>query len=110
MHIRTFLLVIAWPLASWGNTYDFDYRTVGDLDARPANVFDDGTYQQLRTVLTYTNTDLVEAACLHVPVPRSAIGTDGLIADPTIRGVIAQALDALTARVEARRTAADPPA
>lgn len=42
MHLRTLLLAL-WPLASWGNTYDFDYRTVGDIDARPANVFDDGT-------------------------------------------------------------------
>lgn len=41
MHLRTLLLAL-WPLASWGNTYDFDYRTVGDPDARPANVFDDG--------------------------------------------------------------------
>jgi len=47
MHIRTLLLAI-WPLTSWGNSYDFDYRTVGDMDARPANVFDDGasTYFQ----------------------------------------------------------------
>jgi len=47
MLLRTFLLAL-WPLISWGNTYDFDYRTVGDLDARPANVFDDGakTYFQ----------------------------------------------------------------
>jgi len=47
MHLRTLLLAL-WPLASWGNTYDFDYRTVGDMDARPANVFDDGasTYFQ----------------------------------------------------------------
>ena len=47
MLLRTFLLAL-WPLISWGSTYDFDYRTVGDLDARPANVFDDGakTYFQ----------------------------------------------------------------
>lgn len=47
MHIRTLLLAI-WPLTSWGAAYDFDYRTVGDMDARPANVFDDGvsTYFQ----------------------------------------------------------------
>ncbi len=36
------LLLATWPLVSWGAAYDFDYRSVGDPDARPANVFDDG--------------------------------------------------------------------
>ncbi|MDD5389003.1 MAG: TrbG/VirB9 family P-type conjugative transfer protein [Gallionellaceae bacterium] len=41
--LRLLVLATLWPLVSWGATYDFDYRTVGDADARPANVFDDGT-------------------------------------------------------------------
>ncbi|MDP2835173.1 MAG: TrbG/VirB9 family P-type conjugative transfer protein [Pseudomonadota bacterium] len=38
---------LLWATAA-GAAYDFDYRTVGDMDARPANVFDDGasTYFQ----------------------------------------------------------------
>jgi len=30
-----------------------------------------GTYEQLRTVLTYTNADIVTGACVEIPVPRS---------------------------------------
>ena len=49
--LRLLVLATLWPLASWGNTYDFDYRAVGDADARPTNVFDDGaaTYFQFAT-------------------------------------------------------------
>jgi len=49
--LRLLVLATLWPLASWGATYDFDYRSVGDPDARPTNVFDDGaaTYFQFAT-------------------------------------------------------------
>ncbi|HEY5957606.1 MAG TPA: NADPH-dependent FMN reductase [Polyangiaceae bacterium] len=53
------------------------------------------TYETLGVVLGYANADIIEAACLNVPVPRSAIGEDGLIADPRIRDVIARGLGSL---------------
>jgi chromate reductase len=62
-----------------------------------------GTYEQLRTVLTYTNTVIVTDACAAIPVPRSAIGSDGLIADEPIRTGIAKVLAALAVRVAERR-------
>jgi hypothetical protein len=65
-----------------------------------------GTYEQLRTVLTYTNTDIVAGACAAVPLPRSAIGADGLIMDEAIRSGIVKVLTALVARVEERRRTA----
>ena len=43
-----------------------------------------GAHASLRKVLTYTNTDIVEAACAHIPVPRHSIGADGLVGDPAI--------------------------
>jgi chromate reductase len=61
------------------------------------------TYKQLRTVLTYTSTDIVEGACAAIPVPRSAIGGDGLIMDESIRRDIAKVLTALVGRVVDRR-------
>jgi chromate reductase len=56
----------------------------------------------LRTVLGYTGSDIVEEACVHIPVARSAIGSDGLIADMDIRRQIADALRALASQAEKR--------
>jgi hypothetical protein len=46
--LRLLALATLCPLVSWGAVYDFDYRSVGDPDARPTNIFDDGnsTYFQ----------------------------------------------------------------
>ena len=47
--------------------------------------------------------EIVEEACVRIPVARDAIGEDGLIADPAIREPLAAALAALregAARVE----------
>jgi NAD(P)H-dependent FMN reductase len=55
----------------------------------------------LRTVLGYTGSEIVEAACMRIPVPREAIGADGLVADPAVREPLAAALRALAAAVAA---------
>jgi chromate reductase, NAD(P)H dehydrogenase (quinone) len=60
-----------------------------------------GAHDCLRSVLTYTGTDIVEAACMRMPVQRGAVGADGLIGDPVVRDVAAAALAALAARVAA---------
>jgi chromate reductase, NAD(P)H dehydrogenase (quinone) len=76
-------------------------KSVGWINASMGGA--QGTYEQLRTVLTYTNTDIVPGACAAVPVPRSAIGSDGVIMDEAIRSVIAKVLITLVARVAERR-------
>jgi NAD(P)H-dependent FMN reductase len=60
-------------------------------------------HRSLRTVLGYTASDIVEAACVEVPVPRQAVGEDGAIADPAIRAAIAGALAALSTHVAGER-------
>jgi len=57
--------------------------------------------QSLRRVLGYTGSEIVEAACLRIPVERDAIGGDGLLADPEVREQLAGALRALAVAVEA---------
>ncbi|HEX4110420.1 MAG TPA: NADPH-dependent FMN reductase [Solirubrobacteraceae bacterium] len=51
-------------------------------------------HDSLRTVLGYTGSRIVEAACVRIPVPRAEVGDDRLIADPAIRagvrGVLAR--------------------
>jgi chromate reductase, NAD(P)H dehydrogenase (quinone) len=60
-------------------------------------------HDSLRKVLGYISMEIVEEACVRIPVTRDAVGDDGLIADPAIRARVAQALVALregAARVE----------
>jgi len=64
-----------------------------------------GAHDSLRSVLTYTGTDIVEDACVRIPVARAAVGPDGLIGDRAVRDAAAAALSALAARVAARGTA-----
>lgn len=52
-------------------------------------------HNSLRKVLGYVHADIVEAACVRVPVTRDAVGPDGTIADEQIREQIAATLIAL---------------
>jgi chromate reductase, NAD(P)H dehydrogenase (quinone) len=57
----------------------------------------------LRKVVGYLSMEVVEEACVRIPVARDAVGEDGLIADAAIREPLAAALAALregAARVE----------
>jgi len=56
-----------------------------------------GAYAELRTVLTYTDSVIVEAACAQVPVTRAEVGADGLVHDPAIRATLAGVVTALAA-------------
>jgi len=53
------------------------------------------THESLTTVLTYTGAKVIEAACVRIPVPRDAVGSDGLIDDVGLRDEIAAAVTAL---------------
>ena len=54
-----------------------------------------GAHDALRSVLGYTGADIVESACVRIPVSRAMVGPDGLIADPETRERIADVLAAL---------------
>ncbi|MDL5159088.1 NADPH-dependent FMN reductase [Actinomycetospora termitidis] len=55
-----------------------------------------GAHGELATVLGYVQARIVETACRRVPLQRSQVGDDGLIADPEVRREVRAALDALT--------------
>jgi len=61
-----------------------------NASASPTNAAD--AHESLRKVLGYVGADLVEAACVHIPVPRSTIGPDGLVEDRPIRTQVAAVL------------------
>ena len=67
------------------------------------------TYHALRLVLGRAGADIVEAACRDIPVPRDAVGADGLIESPEIRAAIRQALDALLEAARKRGDASGSP-
>jgi NAD(P)H-dependent FMN reductase len=57
-----------------------------------------GAADTLRAVLGYTGADVVEPACVRVPVDRGMVGADGLIADPAVRARLSEVLGLLAAR------------
>jgi chromate reductase len=61
--------------------------------AAPSGAAD--AHASLRKVVGYLSMEIVEQACVRIPVARDAIGGDGLIADPAIRAPLAEALAAL---------------
>lgn len=56
-------------------------------------------HDSLRKVLGYVGADIVEDAVVRLPVPRAAVGADGLVSDPAIRDRVASVVAALAARV-----------
>lgn len=64
-------------------------------------------HESLRKVLVYVGADIVEDACVRIPVARQAVGPDGTITDPAIRVQIASTLTALV-RHAADRASAPP--
>ncbi|HKG38296.1 MAG TPA: NADPH-dependent FMN reductase [Conexibacter sp.] len=54
-------------------------------------------HDSLRKVLGYVHAEIVEDACVRIPVARTAVGEDGLIADESIRERVAKVLSALAA-------------
>jgi chromate reductase, NAD(P)H dehydrogenase (quinone) len=50
----------------------------------------DGAQQTLASVLGYVGAVIVESACRHVPVDRSAIGPDGLVTGASFAAAVAQ--------------------
>lgn len=56
-------------------------------------------HASLRLVLGYAGTDIVEAACAHIPVQRADLGPDGLLLDVDQRAAVTSVLKALAHRV-----------
>jgi chromate reductase len=59
-------------------------------------------HASLAIVLGYLHADVVADACVHIPVPRHLIGSDGLIADPRVRSRILEVMKTLARHVALR--------
>jgi NAD(P)H-dependent FMN reductase len=62
-------------------------------------------HESLRKVLGYAGADIVEDACVRIPVERGLVGSDGLVTDDAARSQIAEAVAALAAHVATAREA-----
>jgi NAD(P)H-dependent FMN reductase len=66
-----------------------------NVSTMPSNAA--GAHAELATVLRYTDAKLIDEACVHLPVRRDEIGSDGLITTLQTREAITQVLAELAA-------------
>lgn len=93
--------LLEWTVGDAG-TYDKPVAWVNTSGpAAPTGAAD--AHESLRKVLGYVSADIVEDACRRIPVPRAAVGEDGLIEDPEIRAQVVEVLQKLAAYVTSRR-------
>jgi chromate reductase len=93
----SFKNLLDWTVGG-GETYGMPVAWINAASVASPTGADDA-HASLRRVLRYTGSDVVEDACVRVPVPRDAIGADGVVGDPAIRDVVTGALSALDRRV-----------
>ncbi len=67
-----------------------------------------GALAELATVLGYVTAEVIEAACVAIPVARDAVAADGTVSDEAVRAALVAALQAITDHLAARDSA--PPA
>jgi NAD(P)H-dependent FMN reductase len=86
---------------SFKNALDWTVGT-GELYGRPVAWINSaavgrgaGASATMRLVLTYVGAVIIEAATVHLPVGRDAVGPTGLIADPLLRSQLADVLVAV---------------
>ena len=58
-----------------------------------------GAEATLSSVLGYVDADVIEQACLRIPIARNMIAADGTVADPDIRSRLAAQLTAVAGHV-----------
>jgi len=75
--------------------------------AAPSGAAD--AHESLAKVLRYAGAEIVDGACVRVPVTRDMVGSDGLISDDGARAAIAAALTALLDHARARAREAGVP-
>lgn len=96
----SFKNLLDWTVGG-GETYGMPVAWVNASGAAsPTGAAD--AHESLRKVLGYTGAEIVERACVRIPVPRDALGNDGLIAEPAIREQIAGVLAALAEHIGQR--------
>ncbi len=85
--------LLEWTIGDAG-TYEKPVAWINAAGpAAPSGAAD--AHDSLRRVLGYAGAEIVESACLRVPIARAMVGPDGLVHEPGAREQIAGALAAL---------------
>jgi chromate reductase, NAD(P)H dehydrogenase (quinone) len=89
--------LLEWTVGD-GGTYDKPIAWINvSGPAAPTGGAD--AHDSLRKVLAYVHADVIESACLRLPLTRDAVADDGTIHDSSIRDQISAALSRLAAQV-----------
>jgi NAD(P)H-dependent FMN reductase len=80
-------------------------KAVAWINASPRGAAD--AHAALRKVLGYLGANIVEDACIEVPVGSSAIGSDGQIASPEVHQQLASALLRLQAALPSQEDSSE---
>jgi chromate reductase, NAD(P)H dehydrogenase (quinone) len=80
-----------------GSIYE---KPVGWVNASPRGA--PNAHESLRRVLGYVKADLVESACVHIPVTADLLDEDGMITDREVQDHLAGALGELVAHLGPR--------
>lgn len=92
--------LLEWTIGD-GGTYDKPVAWINVSGvAAPTGGAD--AHTSLRKVLEYSGANIVEAACVRVPLSRQAIGVNRLVEDPIARNDIAAALQRLAEHIQTR--------
>lgn len=70
-------------------------KPVAWVNASPRGA--DGAHDELRSVLGYAESEIVDRACARVPVTASMVGADGLVEDEAVRAELVAVLRAVAA-------------
>lgn len=98
----SFKNLLDWTVGG-GETYGMPVAWV-NVSGRAAPSGGADAHDSLRKVLGYTGSQIVEEACARIPLSREMVGPDGMIADPEVRAQLREALVALLAAAERRRS------
>ena len=93
----SFKNLLDWTVG--GGTYEKPVAWVNAAGATRG----EGAHAALRRVLQYTSADIVEGACVRIPVASQAIGADGLITEARARSGVAWVLNSLAEHVRLKR-------
>jgi NAD(P)H-dependent FMN reductase len=92
----SFKNLLDWTVGG-GQTYGMPVAWINvSGEAAPSGGAD--AHDSLRKVLGYTGAEIVEDACLRLPLARGDVGEDGLVAPSDARAKIVEAVHALDAR------------
>ena len=75
-------------------------RAVGWINTSPGIGRGSGATAALITVLHYVTANIIDDACVQVPIGREHVGLDGIVTDDSLRAQIILAVEALTAGID----------